>query len=156
MIKINIDHRLRSSRHSTLRLIALMFLLWACLAGVSAQKKHNHGFDPKRFDAEMEQFITTEACLTPSQAAKFFPVYRKMMKKMRLIFDESRRMRMIDLTDNEACAKAINRQDELDIELKQLQQEYHVRFMSILPAGKVMQILKAEEKFHRQAFKKMK
>lgn len=139
-----------------LRLLAVLLMLWTCIIGVGAQKKHNPAFDPKRFDAEMEQFITTEACLSPGEAAKFFPVYRKMMKKMRLIFDESRRMRHIDLSDNEACAKAINRQDELDIELKQLQQEYHVKFMSILPAGKVMRILKAEEKFHRQAFKRMK
>ena len=37
-------------------------------------RKHHDGFDPKRFQAELEQFITTNACLTPREAAKFFPV----------------------------------------------------------------------------------
>ena len=39
--------------------------------------------------------------------------------------------------------------------MKQLQQEYHSRFLYILPASKVLRILKAEEQFHRQAFKKV-
>ena len=38
--------------------------------------------------------------------------------------------------------------------MKQLQQEYHNRFMYILPASKVLKIIKAEEKFHRRAFKR--
>jgi hypothetical protein len=108
------------------------------------------------FQAELEQFITTNACLTPREAAKFFPVYRQMGKKMRMIFDEMRRFRHVNPNDNEACAEAIRRQDELDIQLKQLQQEYHSRFMTILPPNKVFSVIKAEERFHRQAFRRMK
>ncbi|MFQ9809366.1 MAG: hypothetical protein ACLRYB_07070 [Segatella copri] len=52
--------------------------------------------------------------------------------------------------------KAIRRKDELDIQLKQLQQEYHSRFMTILPPNKVFSVIKAEERFHRQAFRRMK
>ena len=63
---------------------------------------------------------------------------------------------MINLKDNEACEEAIRKQDELDIQIKQLQQEYHGRFLMMLPANKVLSIIKAEEKFHRQIFKKMK
>ena len=73
-----------------------------------------------------------------------------------VIFDEMRRLHHIDTRDNETCANAIRRQDELDVEIKLLQQEYHSRFMLILPAGKVMRIIKAEEKFHRQMFKRMR
>ena len=39
---------------------------------------------------------------------------------------------------------------------KQLQQEYHSRFMTILPPNKVFSVIKAEERFHRQAYKRMK
>lgn len=67
------------------------------------------------------------------------------MKRQRMIFDEMRRLHHIDTRDNETCANAIRRQDELDVEIKLLQQEYHSRFMLILPAGKVMRIIKAEE-----------
>ena len=136
----------------------LMLLLVVVTMAASAQRnnKTRPPFDPARFEADLEQFITTEACLTPKEAAKFFPVYRQMMKKQRSLFDEMRRYRHINIKDNEACAEAIRKQDELDIQIKLLQQEYHARFMSIMPASKVLNIIKAEEKFHRQAFKKMK
>ena len=101
-----------------------------------------------------DRYITIHASLTPQEASKFFPVYRQMMKKMRSCFDEMRRYHFVNPSDENGCAEAIRRQDELDIEMKQLQQEYHNRFMYILPASKVLKIIKAEEKFHRQAFKR--
>jgi len=140
----------------THRLVALIAMLTICLVSVSAQGKGNpRGFDPKRFEAELEQYIVTKAALTPQESAKFFPLYRKMGKKMRMLFDEMRRYHHVNPKDNDACAEAIRRQDEIDIELKQLQQEYHAKFMIILPASKVLSIIKAEGEFHRQAFRKM-
>jgi hypothetical protein len=143
-------------QHRFLALLAILMISLVSLASQPQGRKHHGGFDPKRFQAELEQFITTNACLTPSEAAKFFPVYRQMGKKMRMIFDEMRRTRHVNPNDNEACAESIRRQDELDIQLKQLQQEYHSRFMTILSPKKVFSVIKAEERFHRQAFKRMK
>ena len=135
----------------------VLMLLMLCTFGVAnGQHKKRPPFDPAKFEADLEQFITVNACLSPSQAASFFPVYRQMMKKQRALFDEMRRLRMINPKDNEACEEAIRKQDELDIQIKQLQQEYHGRFLMMLPANKVLSIIKAEEKFHRQIFKKMK
>ena len=137
-----------------------MSALVMTMMGVTCHAENSQGqrppFDPKRFEAELEQYITTHASLTPQEASKFFPVYRQMMKKQRALFDEMRRLRMINPKDNEACEEAIRKQDELDIQIKQLQQEYHGRFLMMLPANKVLSIIKAEEKFHRQIFKKMK
>lgn len=79
-----------------------------------------------------------------------------MMKKQRMMFDEMRKFREFTPRDNKGCAESIRRLDELDIRMKQLQQEYHSRFMTILPAKKVLRIIKAEEQFHRQIFKKMR
>lgn len=135
----------------------VLMILMLCTFGVAnGQHKKRPPFDPAKFEADLEQFITVNACLSPSQAASFFPVYRQMMKKQRALFDEMRRLRMINPKDNEACEEAIRKQDELDIQIKQLQQEYHGRFLMMLPAYKVLSIIKAEEKFHRQIFKKMK
>ena len=135
----------------------VLMILMLCTFGVTnGQHKKRPPFNPAKFEADLEQFITVNACLSPSQAASFFPVYRQMMKKQRALFDEMRRLRMINPKDNEACEEAIRKQDELDIQIKQLQQEYHGRFLMMLPANKVLSIIKAEEKFHRQIFKKMK
>lgn len=134
----------------------IFFVLMAlCVATTSAQRKRPP-FDPKRFEADLEQYITTNACLSPQEAAKFFPVYRQMMKKQRMLFDEMRRYHHINSGSNDASAEAIRRQDELDIQIKQLQQEYHARFMLVLPATKVFQVIKAEERFHREMFRRIK
>ena len=54
-------------------------------------------FDPERFEASMEQFITTKAGLTPQEAQRFFPIYREMQSKMRASFNEMRRLRRTDI-----------------------------------------------------------
>ena len=134
----------------------VIFLLAMAVVTVPAQPKKRPPFNPAKFEADLERFITREACLSPVEASKFFPVYRQMMKKQRMLFDEMRRCRQINPKDNKACEDAIHRQDELDIQIKQLQQEYHTRFMYVLSPSKVLSVIKAEEKFHRQMFRKMK
>lgn len=153
MMKKNI---LKCCMGQILRTTVLMILMLCTFGVANGQHRKRPPFNPAKFEADLEQFITVNACLSPSQAASFFPVYRQMMKKQRALFDEMRRLRMINPKDNEACEEAIRKQDELDIQIKQLQQEYHGRFLMILPANKVLSIIKAEEKFHRQIFRKMK
>lgn len=153
MMKKNI---LKCSMGQILRTSVLMILMLCTFGVANGQHRKRPPFNPAKFEADLEQFITVNACLSPSQAASFFPVYRQMMKKQRALFEEMRRLRMINPKDNEACEKAIRKQDELDIQIKQLQQEYHGRFLMMLPANKVLSIIKAEEKFHRQIFRKMK
>lgn len=153
MMKKNI---LKCSMGQIMKTTVLMILMLCTFGVANGQHKKRPPFNPAKFEADLEQFITVNACLSPSQAASFFPVYRKMMKKQRALFEEMRRLRMINPKDNEACEEAIRKQDELDIQIKQLQQEYHGRFLMMLPANKVLSIIKAEEKFHRQIFKKMK
>lgn len=152
MMKKNI---LKCSMGQILRTSVLMILMLCTFGVANGQHRKRPPFNPAKFEADLEQFITVNACLSPSQAASFFPVYRQM-KKQRALFEEMRRLRMINPKDNEACEEAIRKQDELDIQIKQLQQEYHGRFLMMLPANKVLSIIKAEEKFHRQIFKKMK
>ena len=153
MMKKNI---LKCSMGQILRTTMLMILMLCTFGVANGQHRKRPPFNPAKFEADLEQFITVNACLSPSQAASFFPVYRQMMKKQRALFDEMRRLRMTNPKDNEACEEAIRKQDELDIQIKQLQQEYHGRFLIMLPANKVLSIIKAEEKFHRQIFRKMK
>lgn len=151
MMKKNI---LKCSMGQILRTTVLMILMLCTFGVANGQHRKRPPFNPAKFEADLEQFITVNACLSPSQAASFFPVYRQMMKKMRSCFDEMRRYHFVNPADEKGCAEAIRRQDELDIEMKLVQQEYHNRFMYILPASKVLKVIKAEEKFHRQAFQR--
>ena len=133
--------------------ISVIFLAIPAMADTPENSRPK--FDPERFEASMEQFITTKAGLTPQEAERFFPVYRDMQTKMRALFNEMRRLHHTDFNDNVMSEKAIRRMDSIDIEIKKIQQRYHNSFLKILPAGKVLEILKAEDKFHRDAFKQV-
>ncbi len=126
---------------------------------ISAMAQHQKGdqpkFDPERYQADLEQFITSKACLTPQEAAKFFPVYREMMKKQHGMFHELRKYRHYKPADENGCREAILLKDELDIQAKELQQQYHQKFLRIISASKLYDVIKAENEFHRQSFKHM-
>lgn len=139
----------------TLKKILFILCILTVSVGTYAQQEKRPAFDPNKFEADMEQYITQKAGLTPQQASVFFPLFREMQKKQRAYFMDMRRFRMLDPKDNAACARAIAKMDNNDICIKKLQQEYHQKFMKVLPAGKVLEIIKAEDSFHRQAFKRV-
>lgn len=59
----------------------LVFIMVVALVALQTQAQERpKKFDPARFEADLEQFITTEAGLNPYQAAKFFPLYREMQR----------------------------------------------------------------------------
>ena len=87
-----------------------------------AQPPQPPRFNPATFEADMEQFITTEVGDTSNDAASL---------------------------------KTIKECDKIEVEMKKIQQEYHLKFCKVLSPGKVLAVIKAEEKFHRQAFKRM-
>lgn len=127
----------------------------AVFCALQVQAQGPGKFNPKKFEAEMQQFITVEAGLTPMEAAKFFPLFNELHSKQRLLFEKMNQYRHTDTSDNKASLQAIKKMDEIDIQMKKLQQQYHLKFCKILPPGKVLQIIQADEKFHRQIFKKI-
>ena len=131
----------------------LLSIILSSLCLLCAVAHGRDKFDPAKFEAELEQFVAVEAGLTPMEASRFFPLYREMRKKQMAYFGQDRMFRHIDTNDDKACAEAISRHDENDIAMKELQQEYHRKFLKVLSASKVYLIIRAEEKFHRQLFK---
>ena len=78
-----------------------------------------------------------------------------MTTKQRALHDEMRNYKRIKPVTEAECKRYVEQMDKLDIEMKQIQRRYHLKFMQMLPAGKVYDIIKAEDKFYRQAFKNM-
>ena len=133
-----------------------LLLMTMLLALVTfAQPPQPPRFNPEKFEADMEQFITTEAGLSPMEASRFFPLYREMQNKQRALFGKMRFYAHTDTSDDAASLKAIKECDKIELAMKKIQQEYHLKFCKVLSPGKVLAVIKAEEKFHRQAFKKM-
>lgn len=121
---------------------------------VSAQDKNGGRLTPELFRAKLEQYIAKKACLTPAESSRFFPLYGEMMKKQHAVHTEIKKLKRIKPVTDAECKKNIIRCDECEIEMKKIQKEYHEKFMQILPAQKVYDVLKAEDRFHRQMFKR--
>ena len=120
--------------------------------GASAEEQQK--FSPEKFQADLEQYITTEAGLTNEEAAKFFPLYREMQQKQRVVYNKMHELFKLP-HDEASCKRAVQRRDQLEIELKQIAQTYHNKFLRVLPASKVIGTIIAEDKFHRRAFRKL-
>jgi len=127
-----------------------LYLAWTMLliatVTINAQQQK---FSPEQFDAELQQFITWEAKLSPDEAKKFFPLYWEMQKKQRALYAKQRNVAKDKPADEKGCSKVIKERDEIDLELKRVQLNYHNKFMNVLSPSKVYDILNAENKFHR-------
>ncbi len=110
-------------------------------------------FSPEKFQADLEQFITQEASLTAEEAAKFFPLLREMYTKQRAIHGKIKNECRNKPADEAECKKVVQKRDVYELELKTIQQTYHNKFFTVLPASKVYDVIKAEDRFHRRAFK---
>jgi Spy/CpxP family protein refolding chaperone len=106
-------------------------------------------FDPAKFDAEQQQYITREANLSEQEVARFFPLYREMQKKQRAIFERQRKLGYMKPSDEKGCERAIRERDQIDLELKQIQQTYHNKFLKVLSPSKLWDVLRAEDHFFR-------
>ena len=134
-------------------LILWVTMMLSCATYAQQWGQQPGRFDPQRFQKELEQFITKEAGLTPKEAADFFPVYREMMNKQRAVYAQAARYRYMKPKDNAECKKVILRRDELDLQVKEIQKTYHEKFLKIIPATKVFDVINAEDNFHRQSLR---
>jgi hypothetical protein len=131
-----------------------MILLFLFITALTVKAQDEQKFSPEKFNAELQLFIINEAKLSPQEAAKFFPTYREMQNKQRSLYDRQRNLVTMTPNDEASCLKAIKERDEIELELKRIQQTYHERFLEILPASKVYSVLKAEDKFYRHVFRR--
>ena len=133
------------------KLLFSTVIMLMVVLGASAEEQQK--FSPEKFQAALEQYITTEAGLTNEEAAKFFPWYREMQQKQRVVYNKIHELFKLP-HDEASCKRAIQRRDQLEIELKQIAQTYHNKFLRVIPASKVIGTIVAEDKFHRRAFRK--
>jgi len=132
-----------------MRVMIVFFALNLCIHTSSAQQK----FSPEKYQADVEEFITKEADLNKNEAAAFFPLLREMQDKQRVIFKQLRAEGKSKPADENAYRKAIQKRDQMELELKNIQQTYHNKFLSVLPASKVYKAILAEERFNRRMFR---
>lgn len=134
------------------RLSVLVIALFV-FSGINAQE-HKGKFDAARFRADLEQYIIQKAKLSQKEAARFFPVYNEMTNKQHSIHDKIKKLKKTKLSTEAEYKSNVRQRDKLELELKSIQKMYHEKFMRILPAKKVYEVIKAEDRFHRKAFQR--
>ena len=72
----------------------------------------------------------------------------------RPLFDRQRKLVSEQPQDEASSLKAIRERDEIEIEMKRIQKTYHERFLELLPASKVYNVIKAEDHFYRNMFRR--
>ena len=127
-----------------------VFLLLASTVRADEPQK----FSPEKFQADLEEFISKEANLTDEEKTKFFPLYREMLQKQRAVYKQMKALGKNKPADEALCKAAVQKRDALEIELKRILQSYHEQFFRQLPASKVYDVIKAENRFHRRAIRK--
>ena len=127
-------------------------------ASVFAQPSHKQ---IERIRAIKAAFLTDRLDLTPSQAEKFFPIYRKyeneQMSIRKEFFDKYRDSR----EDNKMSDEAISRQyveDNLDYQEQELniKRKYKDEFLKAISAQQLADLYKAERDFKRMLINRMR
>lgn len=134
---------------------SLFTLSMLCLLSqpLMAQEKQER-FSPEKFRQALESYIVKEACLSPKEAAAFFPLYNEMGQKQRALFGSMRRLEHAPACTDTECRNLIKDRDKLEIELKKIQQTYHNKFLNVLSPKKVLDVLRAEDEFHRHMLRR--
>lgn len=127
----------------------LFIIMMAVMALAANAEQEDKKFDPKQFRREQEAFITKEAGLSAQEAAAFFPLFRELQEKQRALFSQQMKIARKKPENDKEALRLINEMDELELSIVKLKMQYHGKFCKAIPARKVKQCIRAEEKYKR-------
>lgn len=126
---------------------------------VAQHKKH---MSHEEYCKKLQTFITDYAKLTSEESDKFFPLYFELQKEKWKINKEARyaikgktKERPTTPPTDEEFKKLVNEMSDAKIEIAKLEKNYIEKYLKILPAKKILDVQRAEEKFQREMIKKM-
>ena len=111
-----------------------IILILQLIMAVSVSAQNQPKFSPEKFDADMEKFVTEQAKFTQQEADKFFPLFREMHQKQRAVYHKIRQATKQQPADDKACEATLKECDKLNVELRQIEQTYHLKMMKAIPA----------------------
>ncbi|MBQ0049862.1 MAG: hypothetical protein KBT12_06480 [Bacteroidales bacterium] len=141
-----------------LSIVFAMFLSALCMTA-QPQGRERGKFNPEEFRARMDNYVREKANLTQEEADKVFPIYHEMKEKQFAIMTQIRQLKFTGRGKKNADApqptdadyqKAVRQINDLNVELAKLQQTYYEKMNKEVPGEKVIGIMRAEDKFHRE------
>lgn len=134
-------------------LLSLSLFLFLALAQAQELKR----FSPEEFRNHLESYIMREACLTPSDAKSFFPLFHELKNKQREIHEKVatlKRKKLSPNADDKEYADILFEINELKIEAAKLDETYYKKMCKVISAQKVHSAILAEDHFHREMLRR--
>lgn len=140
---------------TTLFLLIILF----CSVSLSGQNK----IDPKTIElikSKRVAFITDQIGLTSLEGEKFWPVYNQLEKERNALMDKKRDLEESaddkSIKSEEFYKKLANEIVATHLKEGKLTEEYNQKFLSILPAEKVVKLYRSERKFRSYLMQEMR
>jgi len=140
--------------------ILLLGILFLSTIGLMAQRHGNFNENGEKYYTQKIAFITNAMDLTPDEAAVFWPLYNEnesKKKELQVSIGDYRKDiigRFNELTNEEAKEALAVFHDHMK-KMNALTIEYQNKYLDVVPAKKVLLLLKAEKDFRRSMLKKL-
>lgn len=115
-----------------------------------ARQNREPQFDPQKFQQMVEEELTRTAELTPEEAKAVLPLYTEMRQKQRELGKKVAELKKTCGSDEKANADAVNKICNLKVDMAELERSYCKKMLKVLPAGKILKLMRAEDEIHRK------
>ena len=138
----------------------LILVLVCCSATIAvAQPPQKKVFSHEEYCNKQKEFITKHARLTPEEAEGFFPMFFELQKKKWEINRNARKQARKNEPGTKLTAeeysKLVNEIADAKIEIAKLEKSYIEKYLKVIPANKILDVQRAEDRFQREMIKKM-
>jgi hypothetical protein len=141
------------------RYVFFLFLFSTLVSMLYATDEYPQRLSPAEFRAKQQEFMISDAGLTPEEAAMFFPVYFELQDKKKNLSDRAWQLVHQGNNDNLSESQYKNILEGVynyRIAIDRLEKSYFYRFRSILSYKKILRINRAEMRFNRQLVRGMR
>lgn len=141
---------------NTLKYRFMLTLTVLLTVGTLSAQEDKPPFSPEEFRERLEGFIIKESKLTPEEAKVVFPMFHDMRSKQREVMDQISKLKRSHtaMADDQACSALISKITALKIKAAKIEHEYYTNMCKMVPGRKIYSVMKAEDKFHRNIFKR--
>ncbi len=140
------------------KILLIIALVCCSITYVAAQPQPKKHFTHEEFCQKQKEFITKHAKLTPEEAEKFFPLFFELQKSKWEINRETRKKVKKECGEEltaEEYSELVNEMADAKIKIAKLEKSYIEKYLKIIPARKILDVQRAEDRFQREMIRNM-
>ena len=129
-----------------------VIILFVCFATLTLAQTGYQEITEKRI-----QFIVPKLSLTSGEAQQFWPLFREYHTKREVATSKRKDLKTLSRNaGNKESLEMVNNYIESKVQQAMLLEEYHKKYLQILPPQKVLELYKLDEEFNKNLLKKIK